>query len=298
MRTPAEQTNPYMTTTDIALAMMVALMWGLNNIGAKVAIGYSGPLLAAGLRFTLAAIILLPWMRLRADNWKATLLIAAISGPVHFMLLYTGFAMSHHVGAMTVVILLWIPSTTLLAIVILREWPSRGQVAGLVLAFGGVVLMGFDPALLAEQRAVLMCAAAGLCWGIGVVITRRAGNVEGLVVQAWMALLTGPLLLLASRLFEMRGHPIAIAQLPWLFWGLTLFSVIGGSILGNAVMFTLVKRNPVAKVTPILLLTPVVSFIAGIIVLGEAVGLRAIIGSLAALTGALVVTLSGRRRVG
>ena len=62
------------------------------------------------------------------------------------------------------------------------------------------------------------------------------------------------------------------------------------------VLFNLVSRNPVTKVTPILLLTPVVSLICGVITLHEEIGIQEVMGAAATIMGALLVTLAARQK--
>ncbi len=285
-----------MPLRDTLLTLVVAGMWGTNNIAAKVIMLQVPALMSAGIRFVIAALILMPWLRVSRADLKKILPIAIISGPFHFGFLYNGFSQSHHVGALSVVTLLWVPLTTLLAFIVLGEKPGQRQIFGLLLAFGGVVVMGFQPELFKEHTAFLLCFCASLCWGIAVVLTRRAGNLSGISIQAWMALITGPGLIAASVIAGEKALPQVI-QAGALFWLLTLYGSVGSSLFGNILMFNLVRRNPVAKVTPLLLLTPIVSMIAGLLFLHETISYQEIVGAALTLLGAFVVTGGGQAKV-
>lgn len=282
------RTVGHMPLRDTVLALFVASMWGSNNIAAKVAMADVPALMTGGIRFAVSALFLLPWLRVSRADLKKILPIAVMSGPLHFGFLYSGFGRSHHIGAMAVVTLLWVPLTTVLAMVVLKENPTRRQFAGLFLAFGGVVVMGFQPALFQEYGAFLLCLGAAVCWGTAVILTRRAGTLPGISIQAWMALITGPTLMIASQLTGEAAVP-HLQHAGTLFWTMTLYGAIGSSMIGNVVMFNLVRRNPVAKVTPLLLLTPIISMVAGALFLHEHVSLQEIAGAALTLLGAFVV---------
>ncbi len=277
-----------MPLRDTLLALFVASMWGTNNIAAKVAMADVPALMSGGIRFAISAVFLLPWLRVSRADLKKILPIAVMSGPLHFGFLYSGFGRSHHIGAMAVVTLLWVPLTTLLAMAVLKENPTHRQIAGLIVAFGGVLVMGFQPALFQEFDAFLLCFGAAVCWCTAVILTRRAGTLPGISIQAWMALITSPSLIIASQLT--REHAVSsVYHAGHVFWTMTLFGAIGSSMIGNVVMFNLVRRNPVARVTPLLLLTPIISMVAGAIFLHQYVSIQEILGAALTLLGAFVL---------
>ncbi len=280
---------------EIALLLMVAFMWGSNNVGAHVATQITNPLLAAAIRFFLTTLMLLPWLRIERAQWGKMALIALIAGPLHFGLLYKGFSMSNNVGALTVVMQMWVPISTILAIFLLHERPTTQQVVGLLLAFLGILVMCFDPHLLDELDAALFCLSATSGWGLIMVLIRRAGVLSGLSIQAWMALFTAPALFAAS--WFVTPHDVTtIATLPLKFWLLTLYAVIGASILGNAVVFNIVRRHTMAQTTPVLLSAPIFALICGVIFVGEKVGTQELLGA-ALVLASVIIIVRGRGAV-
>ena len=280
----------------IALALFLAACWGSVNGITKHVVDNAPALASLTFRFSVTALLLAPTLRqLSRAQWRTALQIAAVAGPVHFSLLYLGFSMADRVSSIAIVILMWIPFATLLAIPVLREWPRAWTSAGLVLAFGGVAIMGFDPTVLQEGAAVVFILGAAFCWGLSAVISRRLPPVPALPLQAVISLVTIPAAALLSLLLE-SGQMAAIQGWLWPFIGWNgLCSVLGG-IIGNGLLFWLVRRHPVALVTPYTLTAPFFSIAMGIFWLGESLTLRIIAGVAVTFCGLLVITLRQRQR--
>jgi O-acetylserine/cysteine efflux transporter len=277
----------------VALLLMVAFMWGSNNVAAHLVTQESNPLIAAGLRFVITTAILFPWLRIPRAQLRPMLLIALVAGPLHFGLLYTGFSRSHNIGALTVVGQMWVPISTILAVFVLHEKLNRRQNLGLLCAMVGILIMCFDPHLLDDLDAALFTLGATSCWAVTMVLTRRGGGLNGLSLQAWMALLTGPVLLLAGWLANPAGFA-DLQNVSTRYWVLTLYGAIGSGILGNAVVFNMLRKHTVVQTTPVLLSTPIFALVCGMIFLGERLGLQEMLGAALVLASVLIIVRGGR----
>jgi O-acetylserine/cysteine efflux transporter len=284
--------SPSLGAREFAMLLLVAFLWGSNNVAAHLVTQETNPLFAAGVRFVLTTLMLLPWLRLPRAHMGIMAVIALIAGPLHFGLLYTGFSKSNNVGALTVVMQMWVPISTVLAIFLLHEKPTRQQVLGLGLALLGIVVMCFDPHLLDAAGAALFCLSATSCWGLTMVLVRRAGVLSGLSIQAWMALFTAPALLAASWLVD----PSAAKNMGGLsthFWLLTLYAAIGAGIIGNVIVFNIVSKFEVAQTTPVLLTAPIFALVCGMIFLGERLGAQEVLGA-AMVLASIIMIVRGR----
>jgi O-acetylserine/cysteine efflux transporter len=268
--------------------LLIAFIWGSNNVAAHLLSLESHPLIAGGLRFTITALLLLPWLRVPRAHLPVVLLISLIAGPLHFGLLYMGLGRSANIGALTVVMQMWVPISTVLAIALLHEYPTKGQALGLGLAMIGIIVMCFDPHLLDDAPAALFCFGATSCWGLTMVLTRRARVLSGLTLQAWMALLSGPVLLAAGYL----AKPVdlsAILDVSPRYWLLTFYAVIGSGIFGNVMVFNIVRRHSVAQTTPLLLCAPIFAMLSGAAILQEKFGTQELVGAAFVLAAVLII---------
>jgi O-acetylserine/cysteine efflux transporter len=281
-------TTPPMGWRTALILLLVAFMWGSNNVAAHLLSLETHPLIAGGLRFTITAVLLLPWLRVPRAHLPMVLLIALIAGPVHFGLIYMGLGRSANIGALTVVMQMWVPISTLLAILLLHEYPTKRQALGLALAMIGILVMCFDPHLIDDAPAALMCFGATSCWALTMVLTRRAGVLSGLTLQAWMAVLSGPLLL-AAGYFAKPTDINAILNVSPLYWLLTFYAVIGSGLIGNVMVFNTVRRHSVAQTTPLLLCAPIFAMICGAVFLQEKFGTQELLGAALVLVAVLII---------
>lgn len=280
----------------LGLALLVASLWGLNNTVAKVVVDHVPPLFSASSRFAMQGLMLAPWLLHSRHRWRQLLLVGLISGPIHFALLYSGLAHAEHIAPLAITLQMWIPFATLLAMPLLGERPTVAVWAGLGLAFLGLGVMTFDPRLLEDVDGVSLCLAATFCWGLSAVLSRRIGGLPAIPLQAWVANLVWPPLLLASVITEPTAANAA-AGYGWTpFLALCLFSALSAGVIGNGLMFWLVQRHPVNQVTPLMLAAPIVTIGAGVVLLGEPITGRVVVGTMLTIGGLLLVTIMDRPR--
>jgi O-acetylserine/cysteine efflux transporter len=75
-----------------------------------------------------------------------------------------------------------------------------------------------------------------------------------------------------------------------------LFAGVVSTVGASALLFWLVQRRETGRITPYLLVTPVVTAILGVSIYGDELNARLIIGGLASMAGVAIVALSERRR--
>jgi O-acetylserine/cysteine efflux transporter len=228
-------------------------------------------------------------------NLVRTILTLLLVGPLHFGIQYSGLHLARDLSPMVIAMQLWIPCSVVFAGLILRERVGPLKVAGVALAFLGIVAMAFDPIVFAQLGALALVALAAACHGIGAVLVRKQGQaMDPWSMQAWIALLAVPVMGTGSALFE-RHQIEAMAHASWAIWGFILFGAIVSSIVANAFMFQLVQRYEVARVTPFMLMTPVISFVLAGLVLGDHVSLRVALGAAITLAGVALAALAEQR---
>ena len=167
----------------ILQALLVTFLWSTSWVLIKVALAEIPPLTFAGLRYTLAFLILLPGLRkqraaLRALSARDWTRLAAL-GLVFYTLTQGGqFLTLNHLEAVTFSLLLNFTSVLVafFGIVALREVPSRLQWGGMVVFLAGVLLY-FLP-ISGSGQPVLGFALAGLtvCANAAAAVLGRSVN--------------------------------------------------------------------------------------------------------------------------
>lgn len=285
---------PHARLTPVELAALAAIVviWGVNNAAAKVATEVLPPLLVGALRFGLAAIVLAPFVRPPFPKQRGLLWIVVACGTAHFGLVYWGFALAEDLSPLAVSLQLWIPLTAVLSWLVLREPMSKAAVAGLVIAFLGIAWMTADPVAFRDWEAITVGVFASLVWAAVTVAARRA-PVPPLKMQGLLSVVAAPVLMTGTVLFE-PGWDEALRAASPLIWGTIAFAALVSTVIATGLLFWLVQRREAGRVTPYLLLTPVVSIAIGAGFLGDVLTPQILLGSAVTIGGVAVVALAER----
>jgi drug/metabolite transporter (DMT)-like permease len=162
-------------------------------------------------------------------------------------------------------------------------------VLGLLVGFGGVaVLSGGDLASLRQAGLLghLAVVGAAACYGAGAVFARARLQAEDRVTLSAVQL-TMAALLLAPFSLAIEGAPaLNLSAKAWLAW-LTLGVVNTG--LANVVYYWLIQRVGSVRSSLVTYIIPTVGLLLGATVLGEELGLNALLGAALIVVGVAIV---------
>ena len=285
-----------LTLLEWGAIWMVVVVWGVNNAAGKLATAALPPLFVGGVRFAFALVLLIPFIKPPFPPWRSFLPVVLIMGPIHFGLVYTGFALAHNLSLFSVSLQLWIPLAALFSWLILKEAAPPSALAGMALAFAGVAYMTLDPRAASDVKAVLVGLVASVFWALGTVLVRRLQPTPALKVQGCCSLVAAPVLLLAAFVSEPHMAQQARAASP-LVWASLVYAGAVSSVLATVALFWLVQRQKASRFAPYLLTTPLVSSALGVSFFGDQITWRLVVGAVATLGGVAVVALAERRGV-
>ena len=278
-----------MTPRDIAIALLVMLVWGVNFAVAKTGLSEFPPIMMMTLRFTLVAAILVPFVRRPAAPLRRILGLAFTLGCLHFALFFSGLK-DIDASVAAIVIQLQVPFAVLLSTLLLGERPGWRRVLGIALAFSGVfVIFAGGPAPSSYVPLALMLAAA-FVWSIANFQIKSLGNVDGMALNGWMAMFAAPQLLGVSLLLE-HGQWRALESADWRGYGAILYMAVFATIVGYGLWYRLIRKYPMSLAMPFTLLAPVIGVTSGVVLLGEPMSLRLAIGSVMTLVGVGIIVL-------
>lgn len=279
-----------LTPRDIAIAGVMNLMWGLNLIAVKMGVDLIAPLTAAWLRQAIVLIICLPALKLVPGKMRELVTLGLLSGAAFYIVVNLSLAVSDNVSALAIAGQLGVPFSLILAVIFLRERIQKFRIAGIALAFAGVMLLAFDPAAADEQLGLALTALASLIWAFCSLIQRRLIGVPVLTIYAWIGVMGTIALFPIALIFE-PGPMTALPQTPIyaLMW--VLFSALGSTVIGQGGMSILLQRHPVSTVVPLTLLAPVISVLAASLYFGTKLTLPMIAGGVMVMAGVAVVVI-------
>lgn len=284
-----------MTPLHMGFMVLINLIWGFALIAAKVSLDHFPPLLFAALRFTLIVMVLFPFLKIHRGRMKEVIIIALCAGPVGFGFFFVGLALSN-ASVVAVTSQLGVPFATIMSIVFLKEQVHWRRWLGISLSFLGVMVISFDPVVFTYIDGLLFVVASAFVGSIGTIFQRQIKNVGVFELQAWVAVAAAPLMLGASAAFESDIFALVMTA-DLLDWAGVFYVAFASSLVGHAGIYYLLQRYEVTQTAPLTLLSPVFTVFFAVMLLGEILTTRMIVGALIALTGVLIVSIRQKRIV-
>ncbi len=281
-----------MAPRHLALMAAIVIFWGLNFVVGKMALQEWPPILFTSARFSFLALCLIPFLKWHSGQMGIILQISLAAGALHFALFFSGLSVSN-ASVAAVFAQLAPPFSTILAVTILKEQVGIWRIGGIGMAFLGVTIIAFDPAVFEFRLGALFMTIAALSYGYANVIVKSLDGVSVFQLQAWIAMISAPLLLVGAFLFE-GGEVSSIETVSPIVIGAVLYMAVFASLIGHGGVFFLIQRYDVSLVSGYLLLAPCVGFLAGVWFLDEPVTVKLIAGGLMTVGGVAVITFRER----
>ena len=284
-----------MKPAHLAMILAIDLVWAGNIVAVKEAVVSAGPLVAVLLRYVIATLVCLPFVRWLPGRMHLILVTGFIAGALFMTLGALSVALAGNLSALSVAGQLGVPFSLILAVIFMGERIRLPRTIAIALSFIGVVVMGFDPAIADERIGILLTVAATLCWAIGNLLFRKLAGVSVLNIHGWLGLVSVPVMLAAAALVEPQ-RLAAVPALPPASWGWIAYSAILSSIVGHGGMTWLFQRYPVAVVSPLTLPTPLMAVTIAILVYDTPITPQMLAGGALTLVGVAIITLRTAQR--
>lgn len=285
-----------MRPAHLALAVLVAAVWGVNFTVIEIGLGHFPPLLFSALRFLAAAIPAVFLVGRPRVAWKWIVAVGLVLGVAKFGLLFVAMDSGMPAGLSSLVLQIQAVFTAVIAFAVLGERPSRLGALGMAVALAGIAVAAVDEGASGPLGAFALCVAAAACWGAANVLTRKAAPPDALNFMVWVS--TVPVLPLLALSLLIEGPTRDLAALRTLDWqgsGTVLYVAWITTVFGFGAWGWLLRRHPASTVAPFSLLVPVFGMSSAAVFLGEPVsGLRWCAAAL--LVGGVALTSLAPRR--
>jgi O-acetylserine/cysteine efflux transporter len=280
------------------LAVFVGIMaiWGVNFAVAKIGLEQLPPILMMALRFGLVALALGPFVTPPRGRFRPILLISVSLGLLHFSLMFTGLA-GIDAATAAIAIQLQVPFAALLAAIFFKDRFGWRRALGMAIAFDGVALIAGEPRLAGSYLALTLVVLAACIWSVANIQIKLLGEIDGMVLNAWVAIFATPQLVAASLLLE-DGQWAALTTADWRAWASVLYQSVLVFGLGYGVWYRLLRRYRVNQTMPFLLLVPVFGVASGVTFLGERLTAAFALGGLLTVAGVGIIVLRRPRVAG
>ena len=205
-----------MPLRDIALALVVVTIWGINFTVIKMSVTELPPLLAASLRFFFAAVPAVFFVRRPQAPWRLVIGYGLCMGVALYSLLNMSIFLGMPASLSSLVLQVQAMFTILLAFFFLGERPRGLQLFGIGVAFAGICLIGLAGLEGVGILPFLITIAAAMAWGVANILSKKAGNIDMIGFTVWGNLVAPVPLLVLSLLID--GPEAVIAALSHPSW--------------------------------------------------------------------------------
>ena len=259
-----------MPLRDVLIALVVVTIWGVNFTVIKLAITELPPLLVAALRFFFAAVPVILFIPRPQAPWRLVIGYGLFMGTALYALLNLALAMGLSASLSSLVLQVQAMFTIWLAFFVFGEVPRRLQIAGALVAFSGIGVIGWGHGVGAELLPLGILMVAAFCWGAANILSKKAGMIPMIPFTVWGNFIASIPLFALSFAFE--GGPAIFSNLtpPSLsVIGLVAFLAYPATLFGFAMWSRLLSRHSAATVAPFTLLVPIAGISSGVLILGE-----------------------------
>jgi drug/metabolite transporter (DMT)-like permease len=286
-------------------ALTAVVFWGISFVATKAALREVSPITLIFTRFGLGVLTLLGLLALRRrpllpprDAWGSLLVLGFFGIFLHQVIQSYALTLTKavHAGWLVGLIPIW---TAILAAIFLGERFGPLKVAGLVLGFGGVLLVmagGEESSSTSgppEMRGDLLLLGSTLVWAIYTILGRgpiqRLGSglaTAGSMLVGWALL--APFFLAGAG---WREYPM----LSPIGWGAVLFLGIGCSGLAYLLWYAALERLEASRVASFLYVEPFVTQASAAALLAESLKVVQVLGGLLVLAAVLLVEQASKQ---
>ncbi len=276
-----------MSGGDYLCVAGVVVIWGLNFVVMKLGLKGLSPMLLGALRFAVASLPFLPFVRRPALPWRYVALYGLVQGVGQFGLLFTALKFGMTAGMASVVMQTQAMFTILLAGPLLNEHANFRQWIGL-----GVAALGLGAIAMAHGEGpgqmtlvgFLLTLGAAFMWAASNLVVRFARKTgvpyDPYAFVVWSSL--APILPFLALAVLFEGGAAAT-------WGrlagvgvreglAVLYLGLLATLLAYSLWTRLLQRHHAGRISPYSLLVPIIGLWAGAFAFNEQLSLLQWVG--------------------
>ncbi len=281
------------------LMVLLCAIWGLQQVAMKVAAAEISPILQAGLRSGLGAVLVFAWARWRgialfsSDRSLGPGLLAGLLFGLEFVFIFVG--VERTTVSRMVVFLYTAPCFTVLGLHFFVPGERMGwrQGAGVLLAFAGLILAFIDKAAGGSALGDAFGVLAALFWAATTVLIRATAlaKITATKVLLYQLVVSAALMFPLSWLVGERG--IGVLSAPT-FWAMA-YQIVVVAFISYLAWFWLLTRYLAGRLLVFSFLTPLFGVWFGMLLMNDQPSLHFFAAAALVVGGIVLVNLPGRR---
>ncbi len=292
------------TAKIVAAFAAIYIIWGTTYLGIRIAVETIPAFFMAGVRFLIAGLLALAFLRLRGvpiptwPQWRGAAVVGAflvVGG--NGLVTWSEQQVPSSIAALVVATVpLWMT---------LLDWllyggrkPGIRSAIGLAMGFVGIGLLVTPGQLLGSMDvdwiSVAVLVMAPVLWSVGSLQSRRATLPDNVFMSTAVEMLVGGGILLVAGLLTGEASRLDIAAItPASLWA-TLYLTFFGSIVALTAYVWLLKTVQASTVATYTYVNPVIAVFLGWLVLSEPLTTQMLLAVAIIVSSVLIIT--GRRR--
>lgn len=277
-----------------AALLAVYLVWGSTYYAIKIGLETLPPFAMAAIRFWLAGIALVAFLRWRGfalpsvrqarnSAVMGTLLLGGGNGFV----CYAQQSVSSGLAAVAVASM---PLFAAMFAGMYGNWPSRRDALGLAIGFAGVVVLNTGAEFLASPLGAAALIAAPLLWAFGSVWSRRQ-DLPNVWMSTAVQMLAGGVVLTAMSLGAGEHWPPTITAQGA---AVVAYLAVFGSLVGFTAYVYLLQTVRPALATSYAYVNPPIAIAIGVLFAGEALTAHEVVAAAIIIAGVAIILTAKR----
>ncbi len=284
-----------MTLEDMALAVAVAIIWGLSFVLTKFGLVELSAAELAALRFAVAAVPCL-FVPKPAISWPVLIAISFSLFVGQFLAQFYGIAHGVPPGLAAVIVQSQALFTVAFAALAFGEMPAKGQLIGMTIAAIGLGLISMTVGHDFSVAVFIVILISPISFAIGNLLLRKAHNARLFDLFAWLSLIAPVPLFFVAVVSE--GPAAVVGHFRDMSWKGAAVALLLGAVattLAYGIWGSLLRRYRAAQVVPFVLLVPVVGAASSAVVFGETFEPLRLGGMITVIVGIGVMIVLGLR---
>jgi drug/metabolite transporter (DMT)-like permease len=278
-----------MNNRDLLLGIFVMIIWGLNFSVIKLGVNEIDPLLLTALRFTLAVIPAVFFVKRPPVEWRYLVAYGLTFAIGVWGMGSWSIQAGLSAGMASVLMQMNVVISLLVGYFLLKESVTSMRVVGSIIAILGLALSVSVTDGSVTTLGLLLIVLASLSWSITSLIVKKAGTKEVFSFSIW-GMLFAPLPLFMLAYLQSDHEQLLTFNL--LLNRSVIFSVLFQAypvtLFGYWVWNRLLVKYPLSTVAPLSLLVPIFGLLGSALFYQEQIGLVKAIGCLLVITGLVI----------
>ncbi|WP_298942246.1 EamA family transporter [uncultured Psychromonas sp.] len=286
-----------MKKNDLILGILVMIVWGLNFSVIKLGVNEIDPLLLTALRFTLATLPAIFFVKKPEVSWYYLIIYGWLFAIGIWGMATWSIQAGLSAGMASVLLQMNVVFGLFLGYFLLKEPLPLNKVIGSGIALAGLLLSLTVTDGSVTQLGLMLILFAAISWSLASITIKKAGTKQVFAFSLWaMAFAPIPLFLIVY----LQSGSDAFIQLSTQLNERVIFSVLFQAypvtLLGYWIWNRLLVSYPLTTVAPLTLLVPIFGLLGGVLFYQEEVGMIKFIASVCVISGILIGFINLKKR--